>query len=125
MMTLRELMLLAIPVAALSVAAASGAAEYLGAHPWWAVKVGLLGCLVGAAGLLILRLGGMKTLPLLWIAAGGLALSSAAALFGKRAFAASFAESALAGRFWYFGWIGVFASLVLLATGIILHRLGR
>ena len=125
MMTLRELMLLASPVAALSVAAASGAAEYLGAHPWWAVKAGFLGCLVGSAGLLALRLAGLKTLPLLWIAAGGLALSSAAALFGKRAFAASFAESALAGRFWYFGWIGVFASLVLLATCIVLHRLGR
>jgi hypothetical protein len=124
-MTLRELLALIIHVAALSVAAASGAAEYLGAHPWWVVSAGLFGCLVGAAGLLALRLGGMKTLPLLWIAGGGLALSSAAALFGKRAFAASFAESALAGRFWYFGWIGVFASLVLLATGIVLHRLGR
>jgi hypothetical protein len=124
-MTLRDFVAVSGLIAALSLASVAGLPEYLGAHPWWAARTGIVGSLIGAACLLALRSVGLKTVPLLWTAATGLALSSAAAVFGKRAFAASFAESALAGRFWFFGWFGVSASFVVLIATVVLYRLRR
>lgn len=122
-MTLRDTLALTCLIAALSLASVAGLPESLGAHPWWAARAGIVGSLTGAACLLALRHLGLKTAPLLWMATTGLALSSAAAVLGKRAFVASFAESVLAGRFWFFGWFGVFASLVLLIVALFLRRL--
>lgn len=124
-MTLRDALSLAGLIAALSLASVAGLPEALGAHPWWAARAGIFGSLTGAACLLALRHLRLKTAPLLWMATTGLALSLAAAVLGKRAFVASFAESVLAGRFWFFGWFGVFASLVLFIVALFLHRLNR
>lgn len=123
-MTLRDALLLVGLIAALSLASVAGLPEALGAHPWWAARAGIVGSLTGAACLLALRHLGLKIAPLLWMPTTGLALSLAAAVLGKRAFVASFAESVLAGRFWFFGWFGVFASLVLFVA-LFLHRLNR
>lgn len=124
-MTLRDFLALMGLIVALSLASIAGLPEALGAHPWWAARAGIVGSLTGAACLLALRYLGLKTAPLLWIATLGLALSSGAAVFGKRAFATSFAESVLAGRFWFFGWFGVFASFFLFIVALFLHRLNR
>jgi hypothetical protein len=45
-----------------------------------------------------------------------------AAHAGKVAFANSYAEDAIAGRFWYWGWIGGLAGLTLLVTSLLLPR---
>ncbi len=42
----------------------------------------------------------------------------AAATWGKAEFAASFAEDALAGRFWFFGWIGTAAGATALLAAL-------
>lgn len=88
--------------------------EALGAHPWWSEKSVLIGAPVGlalawGAGLWI------AALPRLVIFTAVTACAAAAAFFGKRAFVASFGDSALAGQFWYFGWIGVMAGVAALA----------
>jgi hypothetical protein len=123
--TLRDFIALAILTAVVALASVAGLPESLGAHPWWAARSGVIGSLIGAACVVCLRLIGLKTVPLFWIAAFGLALSAAAAVFGKRAFAASFAESALAGRFWFFGWFGISACVVAVSAAVVLHRLRR
>lgn len=124
-MSLRDALLLVGLTGALSLASVAGLPEALDAHPWWAARAGIVGSLTGAACLLALRYLRLKTGPLLWIAPLGLALSSGAAVFGKRAFTASFAESVLAGRFWFFGWFGVIASPVLFIVANFFHRLNR
>jgi hypothetical protein len=124
-MTLRDVIALAILTAVVALASVAGLPEALGAHPWWAARSGVIGSLMGVACVVCLRLVGLKTAPLFWIAAFGLALSAAAAVLGKRAFAASFAESALAGRFWFFGWFGVSACIVAVSAAVVLYRLRR
>ena len=61
-----------------------------------------------------------------WLLLGALALLVVAGVMttiGKTNFAASYAEDALAGRFWYFGWIPLMASgfgvIASLASGIL------
>lgn len=81
----------------------------LGAHPFWAEQVGWLGVLPAAAfWVLTFRLGTKG----LWLAVPALGIAAASAYFGKAEFAASYAENALAGRFWYFGWIAVTAAVI-------------
>lgn len=90
-----------------------GGAASLGAHPWWAFKVGYLGVGAGAVLYLVLRavrlpgwsglLGfGILLLGAIWVTATG-----------KTRFAASYAEDAFAGQMWFFGWIGIFAAAFL------------
>lgn len=83
--------------------AQSGLFVELGAHPRWAVQVALIGAPIGAAIALLPWLQGRRLLAGLVI----LGLAMAAASYGKTQFAASFAEDVLAGRLWYFGWIGI------------------
>ncbi|MBO9450857.1 hypothetical protein J7426_11345 [Tropicibacter sp. R16_0] len=83
--------------------------KMLGAHPWWSVKVIWIGLIIGLVGFAVgagLKLSGR-------VASGGftvLAIASyAVAAVGKTRFAASFAEDAVAGQMWYFGWIATCA----------------
>jgi len=96
-------------------AAVVGLPERLGAHPWWAMRTGIVGSLIGAAMVVGLVFARLKGAWLHWLAGFSLVAAIAAAVFGKRAFVASMAEDALAGRFWFFGWFGVFACLYLVA----------
>lgn len=90
-----------------------GLTGLLGAHPFWAVKVGYIGALVGlvlAVGFWWLRVGfGLK----LTLAAGLLLVTAEVTALGKARFAASYAEDALAGNMWFFGWIGIVVAVFL------------
>ena len=105
------------------VVAYSGLSVQLGAHPWWAHSSAWIGALIG--GTLALALFGIRLQRAAVLAMGALVASAGAwaAHEGKVAFANSYAEDALAGRFWYWGWIGGLAGLTLLvATAILPHR---
>lgn len=86
-----------------------GMSRALGAHPWWDVQTALIGAPIGVAVGLV-----AMVLPR-WSRVGAavtvLACAALAAGWGKAEFAASFAENALAGRLWYFGWMGVAAGV--------------
>lgn len=97
----------------------------LGAHPWWAMKAGYLGTAIGVLVWLGLRAAGLRGRVRLALAATALLVAAVATGVGKARFAASFAEDALAGRFWFFGWIAVMAAgFAVIATlaGAILGR---
>ena len=89
----------------------------LGAHPWWSGKVVLIGAALGLAlvWLASLRIAALP-LTLTFLVATGLA--GAAAVLGKRAFVASFGDNALAGQFWFFGWVATMAALAALVTAL-------
>ncbi len=102
-------------------------ARPLGAHPWWSQKTFLIGTPIG---LILATLAGLKIrpLPLTLTFAITTALAFATAKYGQTQFAASYAEDALAGKLWYFGWIatGVFSAATLTAMGSALTgRVGR
>ncbi len=103
--------------------ALAGGTQGLGAHPWWAANVGYIGAGIGAVVWGVLLAAGMRRR---WLLLGALALLVVAGVMttiGKTNFAASYAEDALAGRFWYFGWIPLMASgfgvIASLASGIL------
>jgi hypothetical protein len=109
--------LLALPLFGALFAYVSGLTLALGAHPFWADKVIWIG--LGLGLLLSAILWGLrisKTICLI-----GLTLLTCAAFatahIGKSRFAASYAEDAMAGQMWYFGWIATCAfALAILAT---------
>ena len=83
----------------------------LGAHPFWDVKTAVIGSTIGVVlglGMLWTRWPGRLAGAIL------LGLAAVAAIVGKSRFVASYAEDALAGKFWFFGWIGIAAGLSLL-----------
>lgn len=102
-----------------------GLPEALGAHPWWAAKSSLIGSFIGAAGVagwwILLK----EAKVLSRFALLGLLMSAFAAIWGKQAFAASYAENGLAGRFWFFGWFGLYACLFALVSSLLLRRVSR
>ncbi len=98
--------------------AALGGAEALGAHPWWAVRSGLVGAPGGLVLYALARAFDLAHSRLAPLALAGFALAVAAAVIGKQRFTASMAEDALAGRFWFFGWFGVFAMACLLILAL-------
>lgn len=108
-----------IPAALLmAFAAMAGLPLALGAHPWWAAQVIWTGA---PAGLLIALLAGWAGLPgrlRIGLFAVLAAASFAAATWGRIEFAASYAEDALAGRFWFFGWIGTAAAVAALLSAL-------
>lgn len=120
---MNKIMLLALPLFGALFAYVSGLTLALGAHPWWAGKViwiGLgLGLLLSAMlwGLQFSKTVGLISLTLLTFAA------FAMAYIGKSRFAASYAEDAVAGQMWFFGWIATCAfALAILATLVWPHR---
>ena len=87
--------------------------KLLGAHPWWSIKVVLIGGPIGFVLATVLRRTSGKW-PLIWFGLG-LIVGFCAAYFGKQEFAASYGENQLAGQFWYFGWIATSAALAAFA----------
>ena len=111
--------LVAVAVAASLVAASlAGLPEALGAHPWWAQQSAIIGGVGGAVLWLVLRRLDLSFSALVVVAVSALLASAAAAHFGKQVFAASFAENALAGRFWYFGWFAISGSVAMLIATV-------
>lgn len=110
---------------ALWIAALAGLPQWLGAHPWWAVRTGIVGSAIGAAVYLALRMNRRTDGHILTAAAIGLVASILCAGIGKMVFVGSLAENALAGRFWFFGWFAIFACLCILLTFLIRRRFGR
>ena len=103
---------LALPI----LLAQSGLFVRLGAHPFWGVQVALIGAPVGAVVALLPWVDGRRLLLGLLV----LGLAIGAATYGKTQFAASFAEDSLAGRLWYFGWIGIAAGDALIVAALTL-----
>ncbi len=97
------------------VAAWLGLTEVLGAHPFWAIAVAVYGVVPGLISWAVLR----RTRAGLPIAIVMTIGSAAAAHFGKAAFAASYAESVWGGRFWFFGWIALCATVLVVLSLLI------
>lgn len=93
----------------------------LGAHPFWSRDAVLLGGGLGLAlGSLSVKFPWVARLIVFVLIA---ALGYGLAIYGKTAFAASFGEDALAGRFWFIGWHAALAGfsatlLTLIARGV-------
>jgi len=117
----RELMTGGVTAAALVLLAYWGVTEMLGAHPWWAFKVGYVGVIIGVVIYVVLSFwrGSFATKALM-ISAALLAMSLTVWI-GKARFSASYAEDAVAGRMWFFGWIGIVAMLFVL----VVHLIGK
>lgn len=96
-----------------------GVTKSLGAHPWWAEKVGYIGAGVGILLTVGLSYLGKWALP---AAVGDLAASAFITWQGKRMFAASSGDDALGGIMWYYGWIAVCAFTVVIIA-LALRRL--
>lgn len=100
---------------ALVATALLGGVQALGAHPWWDLKVSLIGAGLGSAVAVALgRPGGM------WLAWAGLMLMVVAFLtarYGMTEFAASYAEDRFAGQLWFFGWIATCSAAVTALAG--------
>lgn len=83
----------------------TGLPVLLGAHPWWADKVLVIGLAAGIALALLARATGWprgrRGLALLIATGAAFALAS----YGKARFAASYAEDGFAGQMWFLGWI--------------------
>ena len=109
---------IALPILGALLAYALGLTLALGAHPWWADKIILLGLGLGlllSVLLWSLRLSKAVRLVILTVLSLG---AYATAYTGKSRFAASYAEDAVAGQMWYFGWIATctFVLALLAAT---------
>lgn len=93
-----------------------GVPKFLGAHPWWSTKVGLIGVPIG------LGIGTILNWPAQIPRVIGLAILTVVmfgiAHFGKTTFAASYAENKFAGQMWFFGWIATMACASALALTI-------
>jgi hypothetical protein len=98
-------------------AANAGLAESLGAHPFWSISIAWLGVPFGLIVALATKWLDWSWLLRVSIGIVGLGIAYAVATYGKSAFAASYAEDVLAGRMWYFGWVGVaiFATVLVAA----------
>lgn len=100
-----------------------GLTQALGAHPFWAGKVTLIGAPLG-----VLLFWAGQAMGARWITAACalLALVSYAVAFqGKARFAASYAEDRFAGQLWFFGWIATAAFATVVVAWVIsalLHR---
>ena len=102
-------------------AANFGMSKLLGAHPFWSVKIAWIGVPIGLIlAFLIRSRPWSKRVGLFAVLLAG---AAAAAHYGRLAFAASFAENALAGQAWYFGWIGVAIFTSALITTILTPRI--
>ena len=112
-------------VIAAVIIAASGALGVnvaLGAHPFWAMQVSLIGIGLGAVlfGLGYLCRGHWVESPV--VAALLLLLSFGATSLGKARFVASYAEDFVAGRMWYFGWMATMCFAYLLIARLLAGR---
>lgn len=87
------------------------------AHPFWALQGALIGGAIGVvAGLLL----GQRRGWALWAGLVLLAATGGITLYGKAGFAASYAEDALAGKIWYFGYFATMAALAFTLSRLLL-----
>ena len=105
---------------------------WAGAHPFWSLKGSLIGLAIGLVAFLIAAAFAPRHPSKLTIVAlgfvGSLIVAAIVALNGKADFVASYAESAFAGRLWFYGYIAAAAafaaSLATLALMILRLRPG-
>jgi hypothetical protein len=119
---LKELGVAGLVAAGLIALAHLGVTEALGAHPFWAFKVGYVGV---ALGLIFYAVQTLVSLP--WTLkslafAGLLGVSVAATVIGKARFAASYADDFIAGRMWFFGWMGIICFCFVLLVHLVAGR---
>jgi len=94
----------------------------LGAHPSWAIKVGLVGIAVGAPTWLVQHCVGATGRTVLVFDAVLFVACAAVVWFGKMRFVESYAQDVLAGRLWFFGWMAVTGSAFLLVAAMVRLR---
>jgi len=111
--------LAAILGAALVMALAwSGVPLALGAHPFWAVKVGYFGVGAGLLAVALLAAIGLRARMLGVMGLLSMIVAGAIASEGKARFAASYGDDLVAGRMWFFGWIAICAALFVVAFAL-------
>lgn len=114
-----------IAAMAMLIGSALDLAQLLGAHPFWSHSIIMIGLLPGMIlGLIIMRLP-MNGLSQGLLATALLLLAYWLAGYGKTRFAASYAEDALAGKLWYFGWIATAASTTALLSVLAFTIVGK
>ncbi len=107
-----------IAVFAIGVLIFADVAADFGAHPWWSRKTLMIGTPIGLV-LALLSPMLLRPLPRFVAFLIATALAFGVARYGQTQFAASYAEDALAGKLWYFGWIATGATLAAtLFTGL-------
>ena len=84
-----------------------GVNEALGAHPLWSIKIAYFGIIAGILIYSFLWVWQGSWMPKFILLAVFLAIFAGVTYLGKSRFAASFAEDAVAGSLWYFGWIAI------------------
>ena len=116
---MNKLLPLALPLTVALILYATGLTHTLGAHPWWAVKIIWIGLCLGLLVSAILWATRLLK-PVRVIVLSGLTLVAfAIANIGKTRFVASYAEDAIAGQMWYFGWMATCTFfLAVLATAV-------
>lgn len=107
------------------IAAAFGLTAALGAHPWWAGKIAVMGAPVGAVVMLAVVWAMGYSRVALVVFALTTAAGYATAHVGKTRFAASYAEDTFAGQLWFFGWIGTAAAACAFLSLVIFAALKR
>jgi len=114
-----NILIAAIAAVLVIFAAWAGLFSAMGAHPFWHLKVALIGAPIGGVIALIIRSIAQRRALAVAGAAFLLIAANATAQFGKMRFVASFAEDAFAGQLWFFGWIATatMATLVLALLG--------
>ncbi len=105
-MITRFLIAAAVAIAVTVGIGALGGTKALGAHPFWAMQVTLIGAPIGVV---LAEFGALRLSHVTGGILFGLLTAAAWAVahYGKTAFAASYAEDRFAGQLWYLGWIGV------------------
>jgi hypothetical protein len=88
----------------------------LGAHPLWAMKVVLIGLILGLSVSVVFHLIRTRRLKRYLLLCAALIAAFSLAHYGKTQFAASYAEDVIAGKFWFFGWIASVAALAALIS---------
>ena len=110
-----NILIAAIAAVLVIFAAWVGLSAAMGAHPFWHLKVALIGAPIGGVIALIVR----SIVQRRGLAVAGaiflLGAAYATSQFGKMRFVASYAEDAFAGQLWFSGWIATatMATLVL------------
>lgn len=94
----------------------------LGAHPSWAIKVGLIGTAVGAATWLVQHCFGATGRTMLVFDAVLFVACAAVVWFGKTRFVGTYAQDVLAGRLWFFGWMALTGSAFILVAAMLSSR---
>jgi predicted branched-subunit amino acid permease len=119
---LKGLTIYAVSGGLVIVSAYYGVARSLGAHPFWDTQVALIGAPIGLVLAATLRALKWRWVTRLFAFLLLLTIAATAAHQGRLQFAASFAENALAGQFWYLGWIACAASAAGLIATVLTPR---